>query len=234
MSSTNPIRQLAPAAIIACLACATAAWASPRLEIGEGNATVYSSGAGIVPVSYESDVPAVAIQFDVQFDPARLVSAPTLLGGLASDHLVVSSEPTPGTRRVVVYSPENSPLPNGVLLDLQFLPLAQSPDGPVSLVPANVIVVGKGPVSITPVVALPGTFTIGTPARFGSVTVSPAGLVELELTGPVGATFALQRSPDLNQWTSIATNAIPPGGVLHATDPSAVGAAARFYRAVQR
>ncbi len=209
---------------------ATAVWAGPQLAIGTGAGDTTS----IVPVTFTSDVPSVAVQFDVLFDAARLVSGPALPVGAYPNQQVVSSEPVPGTRRVVVYSANNAVIPNGVVVNLQFTPISQSADGPVALTAANVLVANAAAGSVKPVQTAPGTFTIGAVARFSSVSVTPAGLVQLELTGPPGRTFALQKSADLLQWSAVSTNPIPAGGVVTLGDPTAVASQVRFYRAVLR
>jgi hypothetical protein len=57
--------------------------------------------------------------------------------------------------------------------------------------------------------------------------------VELDLSGPPATTFVLQKSTDLRSWIPIATNVVPPGGVLKFGDP-VPASEPRFYRAVQR
>ncbi len=208
--------------------------AAPQLTIGHG------SGDGpiptAVPVAFSSDVPAVAVQFDVVFDPTQLASSDPVLATLSADHLLASSEPTPGTRRIVVYSTVNAGIPNGPLVTLAFAPLPRATNGKVSLTPANPIVANADAQPLTPVTLIAGDFTVGAVVapQLRLTTLSPAGGVQLQLTGPVGATFLLQVSQDLIQWAPLKTDVIPAAGVLNFSDTVSTGIIARFYRAVQQ
>ncbi|MBI3416749.1 MAG: hypothetical protein HY043_15780 [Verrucomicrobia bacterium] len=208
--------------------------AGPELTIG--NALGDGTAATLLPIAFKSDVPIAALQFDVLFDELQLGSEPALISVMATNQVVVSSEFSPGTLRIVIYSPRNAPLPNGNILALPFTPLPGLTEGVFSLTPTNAIAADASAKSVAPVKLTAGSFTVvavAAGARFTTVSVSATGQIDLQLTGAAGRAFALQSSLDLRQWTSIATNTIPATGVLQFHD-AAPGANARFYRAVQQ
>jgi hypothetical protein len=66
-----------------------------------------------------------------------------------------------------------------------------------------------------------------------SLSVTPpsgAGQVLLQLGGEPGVSYVLQTSPDLFNWTSVATNVLA-GNALTITNPVALAAEAQFWRA---
>jgi hypothetical protein len=207
--------------------------ASPTLTIGQGTGDQTTTGA--VPVSLSSEDPIVAIQFDVQFDDTLLEAGPVLLSSLLTNQVVVSAQPTNGTQRVVIYSLNNAPLPNGVLLNLQFLGGFFAQNGNVGLTPANVIVANAAAQRVGPVTLNAGSFSISSSpvAEFISANIQN-GSVELQLMGKVGDTFVLQASADLIGWLPLSRNNIPSSGVLKFIDSAVPANRARFYRAQQQ
>ena len=207
--------------------------AAPSLAVGQGAGTPNSFGT--VPVTFTSDVSAVALQFDVQFDDSQLVAGTPSLGSLATKQLLASAQPTNGVLRIVVYSTSNVPLPSGLLLNLQFTGQAGASDGVFSLVPVNAIVANAVALAVTPVKLAAGSFSLTSAlqARFGPISLQN-GAAQLQLTGTAGQSFALQASVNLLDWISLNTNTIPIGGVLKFNDPAAQNFKARFYRAVQQ
>src|SRR5947207_3417438 len=62
----------------------------------------------------------VALQADIVFDQSGLGSGTPTGGGALRNHSVATSLPGAGVRRVLVYSPNNSALSNGVVASLPF------------------------------------------------------------------------------------------------------------------
>lgn len=204
-------------------------------EISIGSAAGDVAALTPVPVVYSSDVPCVGVQFEVLFYSSLLVSAPALAADPASGLHVVSSEPAPGIRRVVVYSDNNRVLLNGPLVNLPFSPRAGVAENTTTpLTAANPLASSPDGQSIGLVTLLGGTFTVGVPARFKSVSVSPTGEVELLLGGPAGRSYILQGSGDLKEWTALQTGTVPSGGTLRFLDSPALSVNARYYRALQQ
>ena len=208
--------------------------AVPQLIVGHGSGDGPIPSA--VPVSYSSDLPVVAIQFDLTFDPSLLASSDPVLTSTSPTHALLSSEPTPGIRRIVVYSTSNAVLPNGPLVTIGFAALPRTPDGTLSLTLANALAADSDAHLIGPISLISGDFTVGPAvnAQLALTTLSSAGDVQLQLTGPAGTTFVLQVSQDLRQWTPLKTAAIPVDGILRFSDTVSPSTSVRFYRAVQQ
>lgn len=208
--------------------------AAPQLTLGHG------SGDGPTPspvsVTFSSDLPVVAVQFDVTFDPALLESGAPVLTSTSSTHSLLSSEPTPGVRRIVVYSTVNAILPNGPLLSLGFTALPRTPNGTLGLTLANAFAADSDARFIAPLSLVSGDFTVGPVVnpQLALTTLSSGGDVQLQLTGPEGTTFVLQVSQNLSQWIPLKTAAIPAGGTLRFSDTVSPATSVRFYRAIQQ
>lgn len=206
--------------------------AALSVTIGQGTAGVFTAGS--VPVVFTTDTPTVALQFDVQFDPGVLISGPVIPGPSLTNQSIVFSQPKNGMLRIVIYSRNNSPIPVGLLLSLQFTGNASGGSSFV-LTPVNAIAANLSAQQLSPVNLIPGSFSIssGVSARFTSIGLLN-GVSQLELTAEPGLIFALQGSPNLIDWVSLSTNTIPPGGLLRVNDSAAPSFKTRFYRAVQR
>ena len=208
--------------------------AAPQLTLGHGSGDGPTPSP--VPVTFSSDLPVVAVQFDVTFDPALLESGAPVLTSTSTTHALVSSEPTPGVRRIVVYSTANAILPNGPLVSLAFAALPRTPDGTLSLTLANAFVADSGARFVAPVSLVSGDFSVGAVVntQLAITALSAAGDVRLQLSGPEGATFVLQVSRNLSQWIPLKTAVIPAGGSLQFSDSVSPATSVRFYRAVQQ
>ena len=123
--------RIATAALALALALTTApVWGVQELTLGTVN--VLRGETAEVPLSFLGDGAAVALQVDVAFDPAVL-GVPAVAGGVAlGGHALRSGVVAPGRLRLVIYSPLNAPLGNGVLARLSFgvgtsAPVGESP-----------------------------------------------------------------------------------------------------------
>jgi hypothetical protein len=72
------------------------------------------------------------------------------------------------------------------------------------------------------------TLYIGWPLTLTNFIRETSGTVRVDLIGPPNTSYALERSANLSNWVSIATNPAPRG-ILQFTDPGSESA--RFYRA---
>ena len=61
-----------------------------------------------VPAIIRSVTNVVAVQFDLAYNATRVAALDALIGSAPADHVVRSREISPGLRRVLIYSPENS------------------------------------------------------------------------------------------------------------------------------
>jgi hypothetical protein len=123
--------RIATAAFVLVLALTSVpAWSVQELTLGTAN--VLRGQTAEVPLGFTGDGSSVALQVDVAFNPAVL-GAPAVVGGAAlGGHAVRSGVVAPGRLRVVIYSPANAPLGNGVLARFSFsvgisAPVGESP-----------------------------------------------------------------------------------------------------------
>ncbi len=170
-----------PRIAIAALALALAlmsvpAWSVQELTLGTVNARRGQTAE--VPLSFLGDGAAVALQVDVAFDPAVL-GTPTAAGGVAlGGHAVRSRVLAPGRLRLVIYSPLNAPLGNGVLARLSFPVWTLAPVGEVSPLTFASTLLGNaaaGAVAVTRTVA-------------GAVQVLPAATLQIQQLSTVADT----------------------------------------------
>ena len=73
------------------------------------------------------------------------------------------------------------------------------------------------------------TYTI--PAPQLGVSIGSNGELQLELSGAVGSTWAIQTSTDLSQWQPFTTVTIPAQGSVSLSDASVNSQPVRYYRA---
>ena len=76
-----------------------------------------------------------------------------------------------------------------------------------------------------------GAYEFGYPPVL-EVAQPPAGGVDISVTGRPGQSCRLLASPDLVNWTSVATTSFGPSGVFVFHDPAVAGQTQRFYRLV--
>ena len=169
--------RIATAALALALTLTSApAWSVQELTLGTVNARRGQTAE--VPLSFLGDGAAVvALQVDVAFDPAVL-GAPAVAGGVAlGGNAMRSGVVAPGRLRLVIYSPLNAPLNNGVLARLSF------PVG--GLAP-----VGESPVTFASTLlgnAAAGAVAV-TRAEAGAVQVLPAVTLQIQQLATVADT----------------------------------------------
>ena len=179
----------------------------------------------MVAVSFATDVTVSSVRFDLAFSTNYFSCDPPILGSALSDHLVVSSQPSPGIRRVQIYSFTSAPLSSGVLVFLPLTVATNAPDHDELLSLTNVL---------DPVVANPVSAVLAISPRpiFTSITKMADGAVHLQMSGSATRTYQIEFATNLvsAQWTALETNS-PLDGTLVFDDASAGPAPVRFYRA---
>lgn len=168
--------RIATAALALALALTSApAWSVQELALGTVSAPRGQNAE--VPLSFLGDGSAVALQVDVAFDPAAL-GAPSVAGGAAlGGHAVRSGVVAPGRLRVVIYSPANAPLGNGVLARLAFPVQGTAPVGESPVTFASTLL-GDAAAAVVAV----------TRAEAGAVQVLPAVTLQIQQLATVADT----------------------------------------------
>jgi len=211
--------------LLATLACSASA-----VTLRVGTLRVLPGVATSVPVSlhYGTNEPrdVVAFQADVVFDAAGVADATPIRRPLLSQHLVASSQPEPGTRRLLVYALTNSVLANGELLLLPFtVGAGEHHNFPLTL--TNIILV-RADASTVPASPVDGYLAVN------PVSVGPEGKVDGILnvaSNEVEQCYVVQATTNFVEWVNVDTNSAL-GSLLNFSDATAGGHPHRFYRAI--
>ncbi len=192
-----------------------------------------AGGSVGVPVVLTGASGATALQFDVAYDATVLIPNSAILGAFPA-HLAVSSPQTNNTIRIVLYSPSNSPLPDGTLVTIPFAISSSAKVASLRLSLKNVIIADFQGNQIATGQLTDGAVNVVTvaAARLSSITRAINGDVTFQLFGTAGQSYIIQASRDFILWPPISTNALLNSSI-QVTDPSAKGFPFRFYRAVQ-
>jgi hypothetical protein len=159
-SFTNRIRILR-GAVLVLLAVSSTAWAQPSLSL---DSTSGSPGQTVTStLTVQNNGPAVALQFEVQFDAAKLSPGSVTAGADLAPQVFNAFSPTAGVLRVVVtpvFGPTLPGIHNGILLNLPFAIAANAAGGATALALANVLLSNATAGSVTPGALTNGTLTI--------------------------------------------------------------------------
>jgi len=203
--------------------------ASPSLSVGF---SVGTPGTTVqVAVNYTTDTNAATLNFDLVYDTNYLASGTPVRGNALSDHLVASSEPWPGVRRVLIFSAANSRITNGVLVHVPFTIVGNAPDHDEVMAFSDVVVANLQAEAV-PVKTTNGVLAVAALPRFVSISPTTGGAIHLELIGPPGRRFLIEGTRTVGQpsWTPLHTN-VATGGLLKFDDLGAAVLPSRFYRA---
>ena len=211
------------------VAGAQVAPATPRLTVGTQRG--FPGNTVEVPVTLRygtNDLrDVVAFQADVLFEAVGLSDGTPAGGSILVRHLLASSAPVTGTRRLLVYSPENAALTNGVVASIPFT-VAPKEYRNFTLTLANVVLARAD-----------GSQVFGSNVNgfigVSQVFVAPDGHADGFLNVPTNtgpeACWVVQSSSDLVAWTNLSTNSAA-GNLLEFRDAQAGGFPHKFYRAV--
>ena len=207
---------------------AQTAQAVPRLTVGVVRG--FPGQTVEVPVSLRygtNDLrDVVALQADVLFDATGVADSAPAPGVVSANHVLASSAPFSGTRRLLVYSPAGSLLTNG---EVARIPFSVGPNEfrNFSLRLTNVVLVradasqvfggtANGAIAVNQVYVAPG----------GQVD----GFLNVEATG-VEQCYIIQATTDFLTWVNVQT-ITTESDLLEFADPEAIGYPYRFYRAI--
>ena len=126
-----------------------------------GDTTLAPGDSGAVSATITTDGSAVALQFDILYDPA-LVSLGTVNGGgaLTANHSIASNLIAPGRDRVVITTTPVTALSGGALAAINLAIDGTAAPGSTSLTFAGVVISDTTAQPITPSSLTPGTITI--------------------------------------------------------------------------
>ena len=210
------------------MVASSSARAAVELRVGTAYATPGSTV--FVPVRLATDTNIVAAQFDLLFASTNLSSGDALPGPALADHLISSAEPQPGVRRVVIYSPTNATLGNGVLVTVPLTVASNAPYSLAQLIITNVLCVNYDPNAVTNWSVVPGslvaTSSVAQPPVILSQPASRTLLFGSNVTLQVSATGTLPLS---YQWMLNGTN-LPDATNPTLALPSIQYAQAGIYR----
>ena len=179
-----------------------------------------------VPLTLLGETNVVAFQADVLFDPAKISPGNAVAGAATAHHLVASSDPAPGIKRVLCYSLASEAITDGILARLNFAIAPGLTDNAVRLSLSNVVLVTA---SAGVVSAVHGNGLI----VIHPVSLRPGGHVEFILSALAGQTNVVQASTNLEQWIDLG-EVSPVGSFLEFTDTNANLFPHRFYRSIPR
>ena len=226
------MRRLAIRISLACLvwilAFAGTAHAIPRLTVGIVRG--FPGRTVEVPLSLRyatNDVrDVVAFQADVVFDATGVADNTPVAGFIASNHVLASSAPYGGTRRLLVYSPAGSVLTNGNVAQIPFN-VGPNEYRNFALRLTNVILVRVDASQVSGG-KIDGAIAVN------QVYVGPNGQADgfLNVTSNgVEQCYVIQATTDFQTWSNVQTNSTEEA-LLQFIDPDAGGFQKRFYRAI--
>ena len=217
-----------------CLACLLAAGetahAVPRLvaDVVRG----FPGRTVDVPISLRyrtNDVrDVVALQADVVFDATGVADADAepAPGVITSNHVLASSAPFIGTRRLLVYSPAGSVLTNGEIASIPFN-VGPNEYRNFTLRLTNVILVCA---DASQVFGETAHVAIAVNKVYVGPNGSADGFLDVTTNG-IEQCFIVQATTDFQTWSNVQTNSAE-GALLQFVDPSAGDYPQRFYRAI--
>ena len=131
--------------------------AAPDMVIDSG--TLYSEDVNI-PVELLNNNSVAHLQFDVTYDPSQLVSGTPIGNSALADHVVASSEPSAGVRRVVIYSMSKALIGNGPLISIPFSIVHGAAVGEKNLILSNAVMSNAGGGAVVPTSLVPGSIIV--------------------------------------------------------------------------
>jgi len=185
----------------------------------------YPATMVIIPVSFKAWTNVVALQADISYGANGLTSLAAAPGAAATNALLLSSEPSVGVRRLLLYSPAGNVLGQGAVAEVPFVVPPDVYAGFYRLTLTNVVLATA---AAQPVIStnLSGLIAL-TP-----VFLSADGSVDFFLNVTADQTYLVQASTNLVDWLTLSTN-IAVGPYLEFTEPGAgLLYPHRFYRAL--
>jgi hypothetical protein len=197
-----------------------------QTSLSIGNVPGYPGATIVVPVNVRQPASgAVAAQFDVAFNAAKVSAGTPVATARLAGHTVKSREIAPGVRRTLVYSPANAAVAgtNGAIASLPFTVSPQETVGSGPLTPGNVVLARADGTALAPVSLSAGTIFVR------PVNPLPGGPVQFFLPSTNEQRYAIQATTNFVEWLNISTN-VANGDFINLLDPGATNFPYRFYR----
>ena len=186
---------------LAILVAAVRASAATILSV-ENRSALAGASVGLSVNLGQGGNAVVGAQFDLTFDTNSVsLSATTRLG--LTNHLMRSRQLAPGRQRVLIYSLQNSNLPDGEILRLQFLIHSNVADGIYALSLSNAILANQSGMAVLPLAVTNGAINVVTLTNcFYALSATNASF-----PASGGLSNVLVLAPDTCAWEVINTNA---------------------------
>jgi hypothetical protein len=199
---------------------------SARIELGSVSG---KPGTTVrIPIKLTADSPVVAGEFEVVTESPYLLFQPLETGPASSRHRLLSTSPTSGRSKTVVYSVVNEPLQDGVVAWIPVRLLANSPDTAVAVAITNITLLSASTAVANPVFSIPAVVHVSG-VGFDRIGRQSDGSIEIELSAREDRAYIIQVALSLDQvWSNISTN-FATNGVIRIQDNDAI-TEARFYR----
>jgi hypothetical protein len=205
-------------------------------ELRIGQATVLPGAVVSVPGTIAGTSGALALQFDVSFDPSMATLTSFSAGSALRGQIMDQQQLAPGLWRALVYSPTNGPLTPGTVVWLNFKVPTNAPDGVVPLLMTNAVVALAAGQAAQPLAQVAGALTVSSTENLTTVALAGGGQagggqLRTTIVGFPGRVLTLQGTPDFFHWANLGsyTN---QSGVLVITNGLPAGRSAYFYRTV--
>jgi enediyne biosynthesis protein E4 len=197
------------AALLVPFACLVffAVASSAATELRVGNVFAVPGSAVSVSIRATSDTNIVAAQFDLVIGSTNATAGDAIPGPALTGHEVTSGTPAPDRSRIVIHSPTNATVQNGVWTEVPLTLASNTPYGLISLALTNVVLANYGGDLVTNLTLVSGSLicTSSIPAT-PAILVHPASLIT-----NVGANVSLNvvvagPEPLFYQWRFNGTN----------------------------
>lgn len=191
-----------------------------------------AGGTANATVNLVTDTNVPQLQFDIRFESNFLSSGSPVAGPALADQIILSSQPSPGVRRVQLFSLFDSPMTNGVLVTLPFNIATNASERYTGLVLTNVTLTNSLHQLIPLVTSTNGILEILTPPTFISIQRVSGGSLRIGLASPPSHTCVIEATTNVAQgpWLPVYTNRVPTG-TFSFTDSTTAKLQRRFYRA---
>jgi len=161
-----------------------------------------------VPVNYTSDGTVAALQFDIQYNPSQLTMADPVASPAIGIHIVHSSEPSAGVRRILIVPPEsNLVLDSGLLLDIPVTINSAASYQSETLTITAVVMSDSSAMAVAPTAVTDGVVNI---ESSNPVTITTTTLLGGIVGQPYSQTLAAIDGVSPYSW-SITSGALPTG-----------------------